>query len=412
MVCLAVTLERIDGMHVPLAAQAASASRGAEAEAGFSPAFSRTSAISRNSFSPGGPAGKKPALGGLLGRVLPGRSRSSNGRRLDRSTSLRSTTSDDMLAGEDPGDECELGQGRNSTSLACLSWEGRLCSGSVGACMVACTGACPPPQAANKAPPASLAFGADGGGLPFGYQEDTGPMFEDDLDDPSRLSRMSPTGAGLERPSPPPHPLLAARAAAAAAAAAGSPSRLAAVGEDGPLSDAVDDSSLSGMRCYVRLVLGRQKHTSFIKKERLNGTVNLQQVGALGGRVATSLGGWTAAGLALPARPPPAVHLLRRCPPPIAPHLPLGPLQTFVFAAPLPLRDRELRVEVYRTASSTQRGRLISIANVGAAQTLWLLCSAGLAGFFGCGKGRARICLLVAPRLVAATLPLLCNPAT
>ena len=108
MVCLAVTLDRIDGMHVPLAAQAASASK-ADAESGFSPAFSRTSAISRNSFSPGGPsAAKKPALGGLLGRVLPGRSRSSNGRRLDRSLSIRSATSDDMLAGEDPGDECEL----------------------------------------------------------------------------------------------------------------------------------------------------------------------------------------------------------------------------------------------------------------------------------------------------------------
>lgn len=44
--------------------------------------------------------------------------------------------------------------------------------------------------------------------------------------------------------------------------------------------------------------------------------------------------------------------------------LPAVPPQTFVFAAPLPLRDRELRVEVYRTASNTQRGRLISIANV------------------------------------------------
>lgn len=35
-----------------------------------------------------------------------------------------------------------------------------------------------------------------------------------------------------------------------------------------------------------------------------------------------------------------------------------------MFAAPLPLRDRQLRIELYRTASSTQRGRLVSIANV------------------------------------------------
>lgn len=132
----------------------------------------------------------------------------------------------------------------------------------------------------------TISYGADGGSLPFGYQEDAEPAFDgdgDDLDDPRRLSRMSPSSPrALERPSPPPHPLLAARAAAAAAAAAGSPSRLAAVGEDAPLSDSAADSSLSGMRCYVRLVLGRQKHTSFIKKERLNGTVNLQQVGARG----------------------------------------------------------------------------------------------------------------------------------
>ena len=44
-----------------------------------------------------------------------------------------------------------------------------------------------------------------------------------------------------------------------------------------------------------------------------------------------------------------------RCPP---------VLQTFVFAAPLPLRNRQLRLELYRTPSSTQRGRLVSIAHV------------------------------------------------
>jgi hypothetical protein len=71
----------------------------------------------------------------------------------------------------------------------------------------------------------------------------------------------------------------------------------------------------TGSRLYLRLVLGRQKQTSWIKKQRE------------------------------------------------------GPLlpwhQTFVFAAPLPLRDRQLRVELYRTASSTQRGRLIALAQVG-----------------------------------------------
>ena len=60
-------------------------------------------------------------------------------------------------------------------------------------------------------------------------------------------------------------------------------------------------------------------------------------------------------------------HLLltRRAVPPTPPAL--CARQTFVFAAPLPLRDRELRIEIYRTASSTQRGRLISIASVSAA---------------------------------------------
>lgn len=111
MVCLAVTLERVEGMHVPLAAQAASASKGAAAEPAASPVFGRSSVISRNSMVPGSPLGKKPALGGLLGRVLPRRSRSRNGRRLDHSLSINSTVSDEMLAGEDPGDECEWAVG-------------------------------------------------------------------------------------------------------------------------------------------------------------------------------------------------------------------------------------------------------------------------------------------------------------
>lgn len=53
--------------------------------------------------------------------------------------------------------------------------------------------------------------------------------------------------------------------------------------------------------------------------------------------------------------------LLHRCPDLLASP---NAAQTFVFATPLPLRDRQLRVELYRTSSSTQRGRLISIAHV------------------------------------------------
>ena len=48
----------------------------------------------------------------------------------------------------------------------------------------------------------------------------------------------------------------------------GAPEMPAAQGERGQ----------SGERMYARLVLGRQKHTSFIKKEHSNGTVNWHQV--------------------------------------------------------------------------------------------------------------------------------------
>ncbi|PSC71573.1 pollen-specific SF21-like [Micractinium conductrix] len=73
---------------------------------------------------------------------------------------------------------------------------------------------------------------------------------------------------------------------------------------------------LSGQRLYCRLVLGRQQHTSWIRKERHNGTTCWNQM--------------------------------------------------FAFAVPLPLRDRQLRIELYRTTNSTQKGRLISMAH------LWL----------------------------------------
>ena len=35
-----------------------------------------------------------------------------------------------------------------------------------------------------------------------------------------------------------------------------------------------------------------------------------------------------------------------------------------MFTVPLPLRDRQLRLELYRTSSNTQRGRLVSMAHV------------------------------------------------
>lgn len=37
-----------------------------------------------------------------------------------------------------------------------------------------------------------------------------------------------------------------------------------------------------------------------------------------------------------------------------------------MFAVPLPLRDRQLRLELYRTPNSSRRGRLVSVAQVGA----------------------------------------------
>jgi len=43
------------------------------------------------------------------------------------------------------------------------------------------------------------------------------------------------------------------------------------------------------MRCYLRLVLGQQKHTSWIKREQLNGTIKLHQVR---GHVCACLGVW------------------------------------------------------------------------------------------------------------------------
>ena len=94
-----------------------------------------------------------------------------------------------------------------------------------------------------------------------------------------------------------------------------------------PVDDESDDeasggegeAAADGVRLYWRLALGRaQRHISYVKRER-------------GGDVG------------VPWR------------------------QTFCFAAPLPLRDRQLRLELYRTPSSTSRGHIVSIANVGPA---------------------------------------------
>ncbi|KAI3436798.1 hypothetical protein D9Q98_006208 [Chlorella vulgaris] len=78
--------------------------------------------------------------------------------------------------------------------------------------------------------------------------------------------------------------------------------------------EAQEEGARSGKRTYVRLVLGRQKQTSWIKREGQTGAAHWHQ--------------------------------------------------TFVFAVPLPLRDRQLRIEVYRTSSNTQKGRLSSMTNV------------------------------------------------
>ncbi len=62
--------------------------------------------------------------------------------------------------------------------------------------------------------------------------------------------------------------------ASASAVASGAPPALPAAKRASTGGDEV----LSGQRMYARLVLGSQKHTSFIKKARANGTVNWQQV--------------------------------------------------------------------------------------------------------------------------------------
>lgn len=145
----------------------------------------------------------------------------------------------------------------------------------------------------------------------------------------------------------------------------GSP--LAAVGEEGepPVTPLAAGPFSAGQdRLYCRLVLGRQRHTSFIKRSRPDGTAHWQQVGLLAcfclrvpwpaavgapQHVAHSTGAACAR-----AKAPPGVIIWCSV-----------PVQTFVFAVPLPLRDRQLRLELYRTPSSSHKGRLVSFAQVG-----------------------------------------------
>lgn len=109
--CLAVSLERITDLHVPAAASAAAAARAAATEPPASPVAgqpasralgqSTATRASRAPSSPGSARGPRGVFGRLLGSGRAG------GRGLPRSTSISSVVSDDMLAGEDAGDECE-----------------------------------------------------------------------------------------------------------------------------------------------------------------------------------------------------------------------------------------------------------------------------------------------------------------
>lgn len=103
--CLAVTLERLEGLHVPTGTQSG-ASPLPKAPGPAGGAVGDASPGSRSHS--GSPQGGGAPLGGILGRLLHRRANHKPGRRaLTHSTSLSSVVSDDMLAGEDYGDECE-----------------------------------------------------------------------------------------------------------------------------------------------------------------------------------------------------------------------------------------------------------------------------------------------------------------
>ncbi|KAL4424975.1 hypothetical protein ABPG77_002860 [Micractinium sp. CCAP 211/92] len=253
--CLAVTVLHAEGLGTATSPSSRSASNAAGSS------FSLLSRPSGDSIS-SSPGGSKGLLGGLLRR------RRGKGS-LVHSNSLGSEASESaaevMLAGEDAGDE--YGQTLMQDFEAAMNSEDEEEQGSQPAAGAQA-------QAAPR-PPASSA-----------------------ADSRRRSDERGPLSSGSDSLPVP-----------------GSP--LAAVGEEGepPVTPLAAVPFSAGQdRLYCRLVLGRQRHTSFIKRTRPDGTVHWQQ--------------------------------------------------TFVFAVPLPLRDRQLRLELYRTPSSSHKGRLVSFAQV------------------------------------------------
>ena len=115
--CLAVTLERVEGLYVPMGGKVEPAA--AEAP---SPTLARCSALGRPSMT----APASPGKGGLFGRLLhAGRKRDAGQLTLQHLSSLNSTVSDEMLAGEDLGDECESAGGcEAAASCGGKAWAG------------------------------------------------------------------------------------------------------------------------------------------------------------------------------------------------------------------------------------------------------------------------------------------------
>lgn len=196
---------------------------------------------------------------------------------------------------------------------------------------------------------------------------------EDDEESVAPLAAEAEAQASASAP-PPTSARLRRRSSSEPSPLSGLPSGspLATVGEEEALA-ARSASTLAGNgagdRLYCRLVLGRQRHTSFIKRAHQDGTVHWQQVGL------ACLHAWESVDAGLPrkvlnrrlARPcVPGFEPSHSAGPPLLSLPRLVPLQTFVFAVPLPLRDRQLRVELYRTPSSSQKGRLVSVAHVSA----------------------------------------------
>lgn len=107
--CLAVTLDRVEGLHVPAGAAAATPKAQdppvlQRSSGGGAQSLSRCSVVISRARTPL-PADSPFGRRSLLSRLLPG---GGGGRSLAHTFSLSSFASDDMmLAGEDVGDECE-----------------------------------------------------------------------------------------------------------------------------------------------------------------------------------------------------------------------------------------------------------------------------------------------------------------